>query len=80
MRKNIYTERHRRLLALLRELRIEAGLTQGELGARIGKDQTFVSKYESGVRRLDILELREVCQALDLTLGEFVRRLEKSLK
>lgn len=80
MRKNIYTQYHKLLIALLREIRVEAGLTQGELGARIGKDQTFVSKYESGVRRLDVLELREVCQALDLTLGEFVRRLEKALK
>jgi len=80
VRKNIYTQYHKLLIALLREIRVEAGLTQGELGARIGKDQTFVSKYESGVRRLDVLELREVCQALDLTLGEFVRRLEKALK
>jgi transcriptional regulator with XRE-family HTH domain len=73
-------ERRTQLETLLRELRAEAGLTQTELAARIEKDQTFVSKYESGERRLDILELHEICLALGITLEQFVRRLEKALK
>ena len=73
-------EQRKRLLTLSRELRLEAGLTQTELAARIEKDQTFVSKYESGERRLDILEIREVCRALGISLEEFARRLEKALK
>ena len=79
VRKSIHTPQQKRLLSLLRELRVEAGLTQTELGSRIQKDQTFISKYESGERRLDILEVREVCNALGITLNEFVRRLEKAL-
>ena len=51
-----------------------------ELAVRIERDQTFVSKYESGQRRLDALELREICQAIGITLEEFARRLEKALK
>jgi transcriptional regulator with XRE-family HTH domain len=73
-------EQRKRLLTLSRELRLEAGLTQTELAARIEKDQTFVSKYERGERRLDILEIREVCRALGISLEEFARRLEKALK
>lgn len=61
-------------------MRVKAGLTQAELAARIGKDQTFVSKYESGVRRLDVLELRDICQAIGVSFEEFVKRLEKVLK
>jgi transcriptional regulator with XRE-family HTH domain len=79
VRKNIYTDQHKRLIVLLRETRVEAGLTQSELAARIGKDQTFVSKYESGERRLDVLELREICQAIGVSLEGFVRKLEKAL-
>ena len=79
MRKSIYTEQHKALTTLLRDLRIEAGLTQTELATRIGRDQTFVSKYESGERRLDILELREICQAVGKGLEAFVRRLEREL-
>jgi transcriptional regulator with XRE-family HTH domain len=80
VKKNIYTKQRTQLLTLLRELRVEAGLTQTELAARIEKDQTFVSKYESGERRLDVLEIREICLALGMTFEEFARRLEKALK
>ena len=59
---------------------MEAGLTQLELASRLGIPQSFVSKYESGERRLDVLELRLVCQAVGVSLREFVRRLEKGLR
>ena len=58
---------------------MEAGLTQEDVARRLDRPQSFVSKYETGERRLDVLELREVCQVLGLTLGEFVRRLDQSL-
>jgi transcriptional regulator with XRE-family HTH domain len=38
-----------------------------------------VSKYESGERRLDILELRAVCEALGITLVKFCKRLEEAI-
>ncbi|MCA1612769.1 MAG: helix-turn-helix domain-containing protein [Acidobacteria bacterium] len=80
MKKKVYLAQRSRLVSLLREIRIEAGLTQMELAAHIERDQTFVSKYESGQRRLDVLEVREICQAIGITLEEFARRLEKVLK
>lgn len=80
MKKKVYIAQRSRLVNLLREIRIEAGLTQIELAVRIERDQTFVSKYESGQRRLDVLEVREICQAIGITLEEFVKRLEKALK
>ena len=80
MKKRIYIAQRGRLVSLLREMRIEAGLTQVDLAARIEKDQAYVSRYESGQRRLDVLEVREICQAIGITLEEFARRLEKALK
>jgi transcriptional regulator with XRE-family HTH domain len=80
MKKKPYIAQRGRLVSLLREIRIEAGLTQMELAVRIERDQTFVSKYESGQRRLDVLEVREICQAIGITLEEFVKRLERALK
>ncbi len=80
MKKKVYIAQRSRLVSLLREIRIEAGLTQMGLAERIERDQTFVSKYESGQRRLDVLELREICQSVGITLEEFVKRLEKALK
>ena len=80
MKKRIYIAQRGRLVSLLREMRVEAGLTQVDLAARIEKDQAYVSRYESGQRRLDVLEVREICQAIGITLEEFVKKLEKALK
>jgi transcriptional regulator with XRE-family HTH domain len=80
MKKRIYMARRSLLVSLLREMRIEAGLTQVDLAARIEKDQAYVSRYESGQRRLDVLEVREICQVVGVTLEEFAKRLEGVLK
>ncbi len=65
-----------RLLSLLRQMRVEAGLRQVDLARKLGQPQSFVSKYESGERRIDVLELRQICMSLGVSLDEFVRRLE----
>lgn len=67
------------LLSLLRQLRKEAGLRQVDMARALGKPQAFVSYYESGARRLDLLELRQVCGILGISLSAFVRRFEKDL-
>ena len=72
LQKSIHSSRQRRLCRLLREVRQEAGLTQAEVAARLGRPQSFVSKYESGERRLDLIELQTVCKALDTDLVAFV--------
>lgn len=79
MRKSIYSREQDSLRALLRQLRLGAGLAQRELSKRLGKPQSFVSRYESGQRRLDLLELRQICRALGISLGAFVERFERSL-
>lgn len=61
---------------LLRQLRQESGLTQAELAQRIGKPQSYVSKYESGERRIDVIELKEVCLACGNSLAEFASRFD----
>jgi transcriptional regulator with XRE-family HTH domain len=64
---------------MIRQARSNAGVGQAELGARIGKPQSFVSKIESGERRVDVLELRAICRALDLPFGDFVQTLDAAL-
>ncbi len=65
------------LLALLRQIRQEAGLRQGDLAERLARPQSFVSKYETGERGLDVLELYEVCAACGISLSKFASRLER---
>ena len=80
MKKTTYLAQRKKLLALLRETRTKAGLTQAELASRLHRDQTFVSKYETGERRLDILELREVCRAIGIDFKQFIRALDTDLR
>jgi transcriptional regulator with XRE-family HTH domain len=65
---------------LLVSLRTEAGLRQVDLAERLGKPQSFVSKYESGERRLDFVELHSVCKALHVSLVTLAERFERALR
>lgn len=65
---------------MLRDIRKSSELSQQELAKRLEKPQSFVSKYESGERRLDILELREICIALNISLIDFIKQLDVSLQ
>lgn len=68
------------LTTLLREIRQQAGLTQADLAKRLGKPQPYVSRYETGERRLDVLEFRRVCQACGVSSVEIMQRLDRLLK
>lgn len=64
----------KRLIILLRQVRLDAGLTQFELGEKLGQTQSYVSKYESGEQRLDLMEIEAICGAVGITLLEFIER------
>lgn len=78
MDKTAFSDAQMRLRKLLRAMRQEAGLRQVDLAEQLGEPQSFVSKYESGERRLDLVEVSEVCKALGTTLSELARRFEES--
>ena len=63
-----------RLTALLRHIRLNANLTQSQLADKIGQTQSYVSKYENGEQRLDLIELETVCIAVGVSLIDFVER------
>lgn len=71
---------HQKILQdLFRQLRKEAGLSQKDLADCLSRPQSFVSKYETGERKLDLLEIREICHHLHLDLLTFVQRFEQML-
>jgi transcriptional regulator with XRE-family HTH domain len=72
--KSIYSVEYQRLCALLRQLRQEAGLTQVQVAERLEVPQSFVSKYESGERRLDVVELHHVAEAIDVPIRVVLER------
>ena len=64
MDRTIDSAAHERLCEQLRGLRVRAGLTQSAVAERLGVRQAFVSEYERGYRRIDVLELRAIAVAL----------------
>ncbi len=64
---------------LIYRLRMSAGITQQQLSVILNVPQSYISKIETGERRIDLLELREICSALNSNLIEFVTTLEKEL-
>ena len=80
MGKNTLDSQQKRLQTLLRQIRLEAGLRQIDLAKHLDQPQSFVSKFESGERRLDLPELRQVCKAVGISLKDFISRFEDSLK
>lgn len=79
MEKSIYTEEYEAVLELLRSLRQQSGITQVELAQKLGQSQSYVSKVERGDRRLDVIQLRTICQTLGSSLPSFIDSLEKRL-
>jgi transcriptional regulator with XRE-family HTH domain len=63
---------HAEFCKILVEARKTSGLTQIELAVRLGKPQSFVSKYESGERGLHVVEFISVCDALHVNPAELI--------
>ncbi|MEO4017538.1 helix-turn-helix domain-containing protein [Pseudomonas rossensis] len=73
-----YSDSYQLLLLLLVEARKKAKLTQTLLSERLGKPQSFVSKYERGERRLDVIEFLKVCKQLEADPYKIMHRLENA--
>lgn len=70
---SLHSPRNQALRDQLRTARESRGITQVDLALKLDKPQSFVSKYETGERRLDVLEFAGVCNALNLDAADFLR-------
>jgi transcriptional regulator with XRE-family HTH domain len=75
--KSIYSEEYQRLCELLRQLRLDVDMRQVDVAERLGVPQSFVSKYESGERRLDVIELVHICDVLGSDVSSVVKGLRR---
>jgi transcriptional regulator with XRE-family HTH domain len=73
--KSVFTPTYTRFRELLIEAREGAGLTQADLAGKLDKPQSYVSKFERGERRLDVVEFFEVARALKIDGFALLRRL-----
>ena len=75
VKKALYEQSYAAFTSLLREERKKAGLTQAKLAKKIRRPQSYVSKYERGDRRLDVVEFIEVAQVIGFDPHEFLQKL-----
>ncbi len=68
---------HEDIGATLREFRLEANLSQADLARRLGKPQSYVSKYETAEKHLDVIEVDAICRSVRRSLHDLLAVLEK---
>lgn len=70
--KTIYSERHRTIVARLKKARLAAGLKQIDVAKKLRKQQSYISRCESGDHRLDVIELQAFAELYKKPLSYFV--------
>lgn len=70
--KTIHSQAYKVLLDWLVSKRLLAGVTQYNLSEKLRRPQSFVSKYENGERRLDLIETILICDVLDINPHEVI--------
>lgn len=73
MAKTQHSPKYRRLLKELRQARKDAGLTQLEVAKKFDHHPPFISKVESGERRIDVIELADFCRLYGVSLFDFLK-------
>lgn len=79
MKKTLNTKESKILLEMLYQLRSSSGIRQSDLAQLLKVPQSFISKLETGERRIDLIELRAILKCLNTNLIEFITELEKRL-
>lgn len=80
MPKTIHSTEYQAFLDLLVQARMKAGISQAELAKVIKKPQSYVSKYENGERRLDVVEFVTISKALKADSRKIFNRLLRVMK
>jgi transcriptional regulator with XRE-family HTH domain len=71
--KSIYSKTYKKATEQLKKARIEADLKQEEVAEKLGKPQSYISKIESGERRVDVAELKILADVYKKSLDFFVK-------
>lgn len=76
MANHKYEPAQQALRATLKKVRISSGFNQSQLADKLGKPQSYISKYESGERKIDYIEVKTICGVCGITVAMFDDLLE----
>jgi len=77
-KKSIFTKKYNLFRDLIISARKEAALSQVDLAKKLKRPQSFVSKYERGERRLDLVEFLEIAKAIGIDPIDLIKKLERA--
>lgn len=77
---SLYDPCYKIFVECLRDFRAQSRMTQQELASQLNCPQSYISKYEQGQKRLDIVEIKRICNVFGVSLTEFADEYETRLK
>jgi len=79
MSNKLWDKKQETFRKAIKEIRVNRNLKQIELAKKLKKPQSFVSKYETGERKLDFVEISEICKACGITIETFAKLYNRKL-
>lgn len=79
-KRNPYDKQRLAFINLLSQMRKDERITQVTLAEKLNKPQSFISKYENGERILDIVEIYQVCSAMDISFIKLMKEFNDKIK
>ena len=76
MSKSLHTRRYTVMRDILRRSRVASGFTQREMADKLSKPQSYISKIESGERRIDLIELIDFAEAASIDLNDILKQIK----
>ncbi len=72
--RHVYSSRYQKFLEKLKQARLDANLSQVEVAEKLEKPQSYVSKCESGERRVDVVELQIFAEIYNKPINFFLTK------
>jgi len=72
MSKSIYSKEYKNVIERLKTARLESGLKQEDVAAKLKKPQSYISKIERGERRIDVAELKKLSEIYKKPVSYFI--------
>ncbi len=72
MSKSIYSKEYKNVIERLKTVRLDAGLKQEDVAAKLKKPQSYISKIERGERRIDVAELKKLSEIYKKPVSYFI--------
>lgn len=70
--KSVHDQRYIEIISLIRKARERSGHTQEDVAQMLGLPQSYVSKVETCERRIDVIEVLQLCRVIGVTLSEVI--------